>query len=204
MAPELFDIDSVDSLVRQVWAQRKTISLDQFEMPTYEIPDSYTIKEFNFSSEDNIYRKEIKCALDDIANKSMAAGYPISVFTALYEAVLNAHQHGNKKDSAKKVVIAYKIDNETVEVGVIDEVGELTPEFFPFVQRHREGLEPVLDFYKFSGREAQGPNLGTGTSFMHMYADNVQYFKSSESGLVAHLTFQREKDLSGNQSKNIN
>ena len=50
-----------------------------------------------------------------------------------------------------------------------------------------------IDFYQFTNRKKPNTNNGTGTSFMHTYVDNVQYFKSAQGGLVVHLTILNKK-----------
>lgn len=196
MAIELFEVDERDSLVRRILQMHGEINLSEFELPSYQINPGYTVKEINLSSERNQYAREIRSALEPISQEAENSGYSPMLFTALYEAVLNAHQHGNKFNQDKKVKVAYKFDAETAEVAIIDEGGILHPDFISFVLRHREGkhFDQFLDWYSFTGQDKPESNNGTGTSFIHTYAHNVQYFKSDEGGLVVHLTRHKSKE----------
>ena len=109
----------------------------------------------------------------------------------MYEAVLNAHEHGNLRNPDKKITLAHRLDPASLTCVVMDQGGVLVSEFVPFILRHREGrhLVAMLDFYQFSKKpKANEGNLGKGTSFIHTYADKVGYFKSEEGGLVVSLT----------------
>ncbi|MBI2662612.1 ATP-binding protein [Candidatus Woesearchaeota archaeon] len=192
MAQDIFDMGNIDSLVRRILREKGSIDLNEFDIPTYEIKDNYTSKEFNFSSDRKVYAKEVRNAIGSVVEEAEAQGYNANFFTALYEAVLNAHQHGNKLDTSKTVTLAYKIANDTLEIAVIDQGGKLDPEFIPYVLKHKQNKDLLqkqfIDFYQFTNRVKPNTNNGTGTSFMHTYVDNVQYFKSTQGGLVVHLT----------------
>jgi anti-sigma regulatory factor (Ser/Thr protein kinase) len=112
------------------------------------------------------------------------------MYTATYEACKNAFEHGNNGDKRKYVTLADRIEQSTAEVVVIDEGGVIDPEFAAFVQAHRQmkNIDKPLVFYDFSRRRARNQdNLGLGTSFMHMYADEVHYFKAENGGLAVQL-----------------
>ncbi len=188
MAVGLFDVDNIESIIRKSTIGRGFIDLHNHDIPTYEIPESYTIKKCRFNPEN--YAQEIRSAIEPIVNLAESKGCSASLFTALYEGVLNAYQHGNKKDKNKSVTIAYNIESNSAEVAIIDEGGVIHSEFMPFVLRHREGRhkERFMDFYEFTDMEKPSTNNGTGTSFIHTYVDHVNYFKSDKGGLVLHLT----------------
>src|SRR3989344_8299460 len=190
MALDIFDVDNLDSVVREHFRRQGTVDLRTFDVPTYEIKPSYTVLEVNLSTDRKEYAREIRSVIEPIGREAENQGYNPNFFTALYEAVLNAHQHGNKLDPTKKVTLTYKIAADTLEISVIDQGGILNADFIPFVLRHKEGRhrERMLDFYEFTNTPTPGTNNGTGTSFMHTYVDKVQYFKSAEGGLVVHLT----------------
>ena len=190
MALELFEVDESESLVRRVLRAHGEFDLSDFEIDTYQIHPGYEVKSFQFSADRKIQGREIRTAIEPITQEAENEGYSSMLFTALYEAVLNAHQHGNNNNSSKNVTIAYKFDSNSAEVAVIDQGGKLHPEFISFVLRHREGkhIDKFIDWYEFTGQEKPSTNLGTGTSYIHTYAHNVQYFKSEDNGLVIHLT----------------
>ena len=187
MAVGLFDVDDVESIIRKSTKGRGVIDLNDYDIPTYDIPENYTIKKCRFNPES--YAKEIRSAIEPIVDLAESKGCAANLFTALYEGVLNAYQHGNKKDKDKEVTIAYSIKSSSAEVAIIDEGGVINSEFMPFVIRHREGKhkERFLDFYEFTGMEKPSTNNGTGTSFIHTYVDDVIYFKSDKGGLALHL-----------------
>ena len=188
MAQDIFDAACIDSLVRKIFRERGELDLQHFSIPTYKIRQDYTVVECQIDQK--THGKDIRRTIEPIIDKAESMGYSHNLFTAVYEAVLNAYQHGNKMDPNKKVTIAYKIGREKADIVVMDEGGVLDPEFVPFVLHHREGQHTTrfLDFYKFTGREKPEGNNGTGTSFMHTYVDTVSYFKSPAGGLVVQLT----------------
>ena len=190
MAKDLFDVDSVDSLVRTLIRETGELDIRDFDVEPYEIIPGYVVEELVFDPKN--HRKQIKTAIMRIVESAIRNGYDIrKLITPLYETVLNAIQHGNNYDFSKKVKIARKMTDDAIEIAVIDEGGVLDPEFVPYVLRHREGRhkERMIDFYEFTHRERPNQeNLGKGTFFTHLYVDNVSYFRSKEGGLVVHLT----------------
>lgn len=198
MAQDIFDIDHIDSVIRRILRERGEVDLNTFNIPTYDIKDSYTVKEFKFDADRKVYARQVRGAIGSVVEEAETKGYNANFFTALYEAVLNAHQHGNKLDSNKTVTLAYKIAQDTLEIAVIDQGGKLDPEFIPYVLKHKQNKQALdkefIDFYKFTNRVKPGTNNGTGTSFMHTYVDNVQYYKSAQGGLVVHLTIENKNN----------
>ncbi|MFC1768129.1 ATP-binding protein [Nanoarchaeota archaeon] len=189
-AVDIFDVGDLGSVVRKLVKEEARIDLAEFDVSTYTIPDDYTVTSRTFESE--TYRKEIRAWIEPIIAEAEERGHPQNLFTALYEAVLNAYHHGNERDPEKTVTLAYKITDQAVELSVMDEGGILDPEFLSFVLWHREGRhkEKVVSFYDFANKKRNDENLGTGTTFMHQYA-NVSYFKGENGGLVVHMRAQK-------------
>ena len=200
MSIDIFDVDEIDSILRQRIREGREVNLKEFDIPVYEIDPVYTTEEFRFSPERNIYLRQVRSTIEPISVKAEESGFDHNVFTALYEAVLNAHQHGNKKAPDKKVILAHNIEEETARFAVVDEGGMIDPEFISFVLRHREKRHKedgerkgkILDFYRFIGKDKPEYNNGTGTSFIHMYMDGVSYFKYIGGGLALHLTKKKK------------
>jgi len=190
MATDIFrDDDSLDILIGSMLNGHDRVNLRDINIETYIVPDSYTVQDCVFNSEDAVY-KQVRRFTEPIIEIAERAGCNANLFTALYEAMLNAYQHGNQLDETKPVQVAYKIGDNNAEIGVIDQGGLISPAFIPFIKRHRLGMhkERFLDWYSFTNQDKPKTNNGTGTSFMHTYVDNVQYFKSADGGLVCHLT----------------
>ena len=191
MAPDLFAESSLDHLILQMEQGKENITLREVDLPTYVIKDNYTVTKYHFSPDRKTAEGEVRKAVEPVVKLAEEMGCHTNLMAALYEAVLNAHQHGNKGDHKKKVTIAYKITPGSSEIAIIDEGGEFNASFIPFVFKHRNGehKERFVNFYEFSGSpKSTERNLGTGTSFMHTYGDKVGYFKSEKSGLVVHLS----------------
>ncbi|MAG39166.1 hypothetical protein CMO90_03705 [Candidatus Woesearchaeota archaeon] len=183
---DVLNLDNLESIVRKVVNKEEKITLSDFNLESYTISDNYKKKLINLEKGDY---SEIRDNIEPIAKEAENQGYPPSIFTALYEAVLNAFQHGNKKNVKKQIEIAYKTGSKKFDILVRDEGGELDSNFIPFILRHREGAfkEKFIDFYEFSGIEKPITNNGTGTSFMHTYVDEVQYLKSTQNGLIVRM-----------------
>ncbi|MAG52873.1 MAG: hypothetical protein CMH62_02825 [Nanoarchaeota archaeon] len=190
MAKDIFDVDVVDSLVRRLMREHGVLNLRDFDVEPYEIRPEYTTENFFFHPDS--YKREIKATVTHVVNSIEGEGYNLyTLTTPLYEMVLNAFQHGNRRDPSKQVTISRKVNDASAEIAVIDEGGVIDPELIPFILIHREGRheEQVMGFYEFAGRDRpNNENLGRGIFFTHTYSDNVQYFKSPEGGLVVHLT----------------
>jgi anti-sigma regulatory factor (Ser/Thr protein kinase) len=187
MATDLFSTRSLDSLVRGAFKPGEPIDLSKVQIDAFSLNPGYNVSTFHFPSEN--YAADIRRAIEPLCEEAEKQGYGSSLFTALYEAVLNAHQHGNRKDPQKTITIAHRFTHDEVTVAIADEGGELDPEFVPFVIDHREGRHKkgFIDYYTFTAREKPKGNNGTGTSFMHTYVDDVKYFKSASGGLVVLL-----------------
>ncbi|NQV91203.1 ATP-binding protein [Candidatus Woesearchaeota archaeon] len=188
MANDIFSEGTLDSLVAQAVAEIPDVDIRILNVQNYHIPSDYVVVESKFSSDN--YGSEIRGVIKPIIEEAENKGCNPNLHTALYEAVLNAHQHGNKLNPDKKVKICYKITDNIAEIGVVDQGGKFKVAFIPFIFKHKRKDHEAnfIDFYRFAGLQKPATNNGTGTSFMHTYVDNVSYFRSEEGGLVVHIT----------------
>lgn len=189
MNGELFNLNAVDSLIRQVISKDETVNLRDFNFPIYEYPKNANIAEHHITDQ-KTSGKQIRKILEPIFQEAEQKGYNSNLFTSGYEAILNAYQHGNKKDPSKKIKTGHLITNNEFIFTVEDEGGVLKSDFLPYILEHRlrTDLEKrFVNFYKFTNTEAPNTNLGTGTSFIHVYPDFVNYYKGSNSGLVVEI-----------------
>ena len=181
---DMFSLYS-SQLVRDALDQK--IDLNSEKLPSISVPDSFR-KHIMSVSEGN-YFSEIREFITPLAKECEEKGFGGNVFTALYEAVLNAYTHGNNFDDSKKVLVGSNIKGNNLELIVADEGEELHPEFTRFILAHRERTSQTSNFinwYAFSDSNRKDPNNnGTGTSFMHAYVDSVLYFKSQDMGGLA-------------------
>lgn len=194
MVFDIFDVDLFTSVVRERLRERGNVDLHTVSVPTFRVTDDFTVKKAKISAKD---RKEARSVIDEFINplvaEASAAGYGTNFHAGLYEAVLNAFQHGNKRDPEKEVVLAYNISPSSLTIAVMDEGGVIDEEFMGYVLRFRQGKHKgsVVSFYEFSHKEKPKDNLGTGTYFMHAYFDKVEYHKSEKGGLVALLVKEK-------------
>ncbi len=184
---DIFNLDNLESVVRNKFGTNKEVKLKDLTNNYSAIPNDYERIELKLESEEVF--SELRDKIQPICTEFEKEGYGANLFTAVYEAVLNAYQHGNKKDTSKKITLAYKHSLEHLDLMVEDEGGVVDSNFVPFVLRHREGVykEKFLNFYEFSGKEKPDKNQGTGTSFMHQYVDSVNYLISEKGGLIVHM-----------------
>jgi anti-sigma regulatory factor (Ser/Thr protein kinase) len=189
---DIIDPENPQSVPRQIFQRAGEIVLSELDLPIYEGKG----QEITMILPRRGYQQEIQKIAEHIIKKAEQEGFPRNMFTALYESILNAYQHGNKKDPNKKIKINFSIDESSLEIAIQDEGGILDPDFVPFVLKQREikgqKQDRLLDFYKFAGKQKPETNNGTGTSFMHQYADRVTYFKSPTGGLVVILEKLKE------------
>lgn len=151
------------------------------------IPQDFTILEPKFTKKE--YSSEIRTFIEPISRNVESLGFGPSVFTALYEGLLNAFQHGNYCNENKELLFAHFIEPKNIEFMICDQGKKLHPKFLRFILKHRERTEQTSNFinwYKHSGEDnSNTPNLGLGTSFMHAYMSEVKYFNSVELGGLA-------------------
>ena len=115
---DIFDLKDISSVVREVTRQSGPVSLENFKVYPFAVPEDFERVELEFSPKD--YREKIKRDIKPFVDYACFHGIPENIYTALYEAVLNAFEHGNGKDPHKKVTLAYKISNEGAEFAVIE------------------------------------------------------------------------------------
>jgi len=97
-----------------------------------------------------------------------------AVHLALDEAFVNAVEHGNKMDPAKKVKVEYSVDSDKFEISITDE---------------GNGFEPnsVTDPQLGSGLNETS---GRGLLLMNSYMDTVKY---NERGNSVYMVRYKEK-----------
>ena len=106
--------------------------------------------------------------LAEIREKNYSSEAIFAIHLALEEAILNAIEHGNQFDSAKKVDIYYQITDEKCDITVADEGPGFDPDSLPD-PRTKENL------YKPSGR---------GVLLIKSYMDIVEF---NECGNTVHM-----------------
>lgn len=108
--------------------------------------------------------------LADDLGYSQECGFAIRL--ALEEALVNAHKHGNKGDSTKKIVISYRVDPQRVVVRVRDEGAGFNPQALPDCTAPDRVVLPN----------------GRGIMLMHAYLDHVCF---NEQGNEVQLVKER-------------
>lgn len=188
MENDIFGLNQDNSLVRILLESQESIDLRLFDIPEIKIPNDYALVEFLFNEDPKLARREVAKSLKSIMSEIAVFGYDYEIYPGLYEAVLNAHEHGNKRNPNVPVMVAYTANAAGAEFIVIDSGGIINSRFISFILKHRERREEdkFLNFYEFSGLpKPSTENLGNGTSFMHTYADSVNYYRSAETGGLA-------------------
>ncbi len=137
------------------------------------------------------YNHSIDSIVKPVSEECHNKGFPSNIYTALYECILNAYQHGNNSDYNKKILFGKKLREQKIEFLVIDEGKELSKMFLEFISFKKNKNLKNLEFsnwYKFSGEKKPESNCGTGVFFMREYMDEVRYFRTKESkGLAVYL-----------------
>lgn len=171
---------------------KDSIKLNKYlNLKELKIPQNFQQRKIKLSSEQNIYKQEIKKISSGVMTYAQKIGSFNHTFqTAIYEAISNAWQHGNRLDSSKNLILAKFATPNSLEVIISDEAEELPKDFQPFIETVKKSEGGFIDWYNFSDNaiRCEGRNYGTGTSFMHMYSDEVKYFKSKDTrGLALYL-----------------
>ena len=134
------------------------------------------------------YGTELRNQIQPISTLAETTGFSCNIFTALYETVLNAHQHGNKLDENKKILLSHRIRDRKLEL-IVEDQGTNLPEYFvPFLIKLRSQTmngDSFVNWYNFSENKKPDSNNGTGTSFMHTYMDDITYQISKNLGGLA-------------------
>lgn len=80
-------------------------------------------------------RSEVPPTRDKIIASLRELGYPqrdlFAVRLAINEALVNAIEHGNKRDRRKKVTVAYRVDPQKAEITVTDQGAGFDPTTVP-------------------------------------------------------------------------
>lgn len=191
---DIFSLDDSNSHIRSKLRENPII-FSNSNLKRIRIPSHYKKQELSLPT--NNYGNEIRREVELIGSLAEEKGFSPNIFTAVYEAVLNAHQHGNKLDESKRILIGTNITKKNLEVVVADEGEMLHPEFSAFILNLRNTpniAAQTFSWYAFSGEEQPEINNGTGTSFMHTYMDEIRYFQSSElGGLAVYMSKTRRK-----------
>jgi anti-sigma regulatory factor (Ser/Thr protein kinase) len=145
-----------------------------------------SIEEHESQYKDLIY--STTTAIRDIIEKITGSrDFARQMRAVLAEMCNNAYEHGNKKIPSKGITVAHKSTANRVDAIVIDEGGVLDPKFVSFLEEHRR-LAPIrrpISFYQ-NGQAPEG-HSGCGTSLIHMYSDEVHYFRSGSGGLAVQV-----------------
>lgn len=184
--PDLMSLDNPRSLARAPFAKQGKFVLSESDAERLSIPPGYTALNLKINSGKVAEMEKI---LEDVGTKMNLNLKKTGLYAPIYEALLNAFQHGNRRDVSKKVALHYKTTKSFVEVMVEDEGGVLDANFIPFILRHRDPkyLQKPTNFYDFVGIKMPETNHGTGTNFIHFYADQVSYHRSESDGLIVRI-----------------
>ena len=178
------------SLIRSVF--RGKISLVDYTLPEFSADDSYASLEIQIRKGEDTLDHQAKIA--QICKEGRHTGKQERFHAGVYEAVRNAYQHGNRKDALKKITLHYRSVEDTFEVVVGDQGGEINADFIPFILLHRyKQLGQPLNFYQFSGTKQPYENAGVGTFVIHVVSDEVNYFRNSNGGLSVQMIIKKGK-----------
>jgi anti-sigma regulatory factor (Ser/Thr protein kinase) len=186
MTLDIFSLESPKSISRQLLDCHSSIDLAAIDLPSYEPGPEFRRHIITPRQRKIAWIKE---AMTPITNVLAEYKYPPNLQTGIYEAVLNAYQHGNRRDPNKIITLADNIDEHIAQIAVIDQGGVLDSAMASYILLHRVHDTPIPDFYTFSGKKRNPENNGTGTRFMHIYFDRVEYFKSLDGGLLVRLQY---------------
>lgn len=146
------------------------------------IPDGYTVISLKFDD----YTK-IKPFAESVATKFAKKGYNPNLFVGLYEATLNAYQHGNKSDSDKEITFAYNDNGSVLDLIVEDSCTVVKKPFINYLSAfNKDTSNNFKNFYDSSNEKKSAENHGVGISFIHTYFDEVNYFVG-EQGVLLNL-----------------
>jgi hypothetical protein len=173
---DLFDPSNNASNTRQRIGS-DMLDVSSFSVPPYAIPGHLTRMDASISD-----RSEIASLADIVTVPAIENGFPEGIFCPVYEAILNAYEHGNLRNRDKKVVVGF---SPKAEYAVLDEGGSIHADLVSYVLALRE-RQNVNPFYDFSSKQKAGRNLGLGTKLMHEYFD-IQYYPAQTGGLAVVL-----------------
>ncbi len=189
--PDLMSLDDILSLAREPFAQGD-IKLAECNIASMPVSEQYTTIPVSITSGST---REMEGLMDYLAAETKIDFRQLKLYAPLYEALLNAFQHGNMRDTLKPIRFHYKVSDSEVELLVEDEGGIINPNFIPFVLRHHNSrcMEKPTDFYTFCGIRKPETNNGTGTFFIHKDTDEVTYHKSQRNGLIVRMVKNLDK-----------
>lgn len=194
---DLIDLNDISSLVREPFNTENPIVLSQTKIEKTSIPDSYKSFEVYIEKEDLNESGRLSFDFPEKVGEMLGCDFKeLKIADSVYEALLNAYQHGHGEDASKPIKIHFKSDKKRIEILVEDQGGVLNPQFIPFALRHREPRNLVLpkDFYTFAQIEKPEGNHGYGTFFIHKGFDQVTYHRSENDGLIVRMVKQIKSD----------
>lgn len=188
---DLMELDAIVSLARQPFTQGE-INLAECNIASMQISEDYRTLAVNVATGSI---KEMEGLMNFLQYETGIDFSALKLYTPVYESILNAFQHGNRRDSTKAIRVHYRRTDEMVEIMVEDEGGTLNPSFVPYVLRHHDEryMNKPIDFYTFCGVEKPETNLGNGTFFIHNGPDDVTYHKSQKNGLIVRMVKKLDK-----------
>jgi serine/threonine-protein kinase RsbW len=135
------------------------------------------------------FRQKLSIASDPVAIEQVSQGIlkrlnqsgfseddVFAVHLALEEAMVNAHKHGNKLDSSKKITLDYKIDETGFEISICDEGKGFDPKIVP---------DPRLD-------ENLLRSDGRGLLLIRSYMDLANY--NSVGNCISMIRYRNRRD----------
>jgi len=184
---DIFSYNDPESITIQ--RTKEGINFNNSNLKSIKIPNHFKKQVLSLHPDKNIYSKQIKKSSNYVQNIANQYGYSNSIYTAIYEGLLNAHQHGNNYNENKQIILASHINEKKLEIIIADQGDKLPKMFLPFILQLRGGKKgEFLDWYKYSGETKNRTNLGTGTSFMHSYMDEIRYYISKDTkGLAIYM-----------------
>lgn len=162
--------DLFEEEIQQQAVDSGYINLRNLQVSSLSIPSRFTIKSLHLCEKN--YKTEIKTFLQELKLSN-------GILTAVFEALINAFEHGNNYDSSKGLYFAYFFNNKYLEFIICDSGGVLNLLFPSFILAIRSNKNQSLNWYDFSKVEQKRENLGFGTMFMHQYMQDIKYFKSA-------------------------
>lgn len=182
-------VDLFDSTIQEEIICEGYINLRKLNVSELEIPKRFEILRLSLNSED--YERVVKDFLEESIFNSCAP----SVKTALFEAIINAFQHGNDYNSRKGLLFAYYFNANYLEFILCDSGGIFNIFFPEYLKKLRKTSSLYLNWYGYSNLVPKNRNQGVGTSFIHMYFDDIKYFRSHEGNTKGGLFLYLRKKI---------
>ncbi len=173
----------------------KEINLEENNISSIHIPKNFKKRKINLPKTN--YGIKIREFVEPYAINAEENGFAYNIFTALYEAILNAHQHGNKDQINSEILFANLNSKNSLEFIICDNGTKLPNHFISYILNLRETNtdQKYFNWYEYSGNPKPQTNNGTGTYFIHSYMDIVKYFKSKDTnGLAVYMKKQKNSN----------